>query len=75
MANNYSAKVVMELVVGGLTLSLSHAGPSGLVVRDECRPMPASDALLRIFVDDSESVQRIFLPHGIPGAGLPFEFF
>lgn len=74
-SDSYSAKVVLQLVVGGLTLSLSHVGPSGIVIRDECQPMPASQAELRVFVDDSREVRQVFLPHGIPGPRQPIAFF
>lgn len=73
--DNYSSKVVLQLIVAGRTLSLSHVGPSGLVVRGDCEPMPACDADLVISVDESVTVQRIFLPHGIPGPSEPFAYF
>jgi hypothetical protein len=70
----YSAKVVLSLFVGGVTLSLSHVGPNEIIVRDECEPIPAGDARLLICVDDSKKVRKVFLPHGIPGPHVPVMF-
>jgi hypothetical protein len=70
----YSAKVVLSLLVGGVTLSLSHVGPNEIIVRDECEPIPAGEAKLLIRVDDSRKVRNVFLPHGIPGPRVPVMF-
>jgi hypothetical protein len=65
--NGYSAKIVLRLLINGAKLALSHVGGSGLVVKDDCEPMPAGPAKLIIDVDDSVETRDIFLPHGIPG--------
>jgi hypothetical protein len=70
----YSAKVVLTLLVGGLSLSLSHVGPNEIVVRDACDPVPPGDARLLIRVDGSKKYRDIFLPHGIPGPNEPVMF-
>jgi hypothetical protein len=73
-ATPYSAKVVLSLLVGGVSLALSHVGPNELIVRDECEPIPSGDAKLYIRVDESKRVRRVFLPHGIPGPHVPVMF-
>lgn len=73
--NGYSSHVVLCLLIGGMRLSLSHVGPSGLVVRDDCEPMPSGSAEIEITVDDSVKVHKVFLPHGVPGARQPIQFF
>ena len=73
-SENYSAKVELTLAVGGETLSLSHVGPSGIVVRGDCRPMPPGSAEIHIKVDDTESIRKVFLPFGIPGPRQPIAF-
>ena len=65
--NGYSATVALILVVNGVRLPLSHLGPSGLIVRDDCLPIPPGDAEILIRVDDSRRRQRVFLPDGVPG--------
>jgi hypothetical protein len=70
----YSAEVVLSLVVGGVSLSLSHVGPNELIVRDECEQIPAGEARLYIRVDESRKVRTILLPHGIPGPHVPVIF-
>ncbi|MBL9123945.1 MAG: hypothetical protein JNG90_09965 [Planctomycetaceae bacterium] len=72
--NGYSAKVALTLIVGGEKLSLSHIGPSGLVVRDDCEAIGPCDATLVIQVDDSTQQSRIFLHDGIPGPGQLLKF-
>ena len=72
--SGYSAKVVLTLIVGGRSLSLSHVGPSEIVVRDQCEPIPPGDAKLLIRVDSSKKARSIFLPNGIPGPGQPVMF-
>ena len=70
----YSAKVVLSLLVGGVTLSLSHVGPNEIIVHDECEAIAAGDAKLDIRVDKSRKVRKVFLPHGIPGPHVPVMF-
>lgn len=66
-SNGYSAQVVLQLLVGGATLSLSHVGSREIVVRDECGPIPATNAEIHVQVDDTHKVHKVFLPNGIPG--------
>lgn len=61
--------MVLTLVVGGKRLALSHLGPSGIVVRDACEPIPPSHGKLLIQVDDTKKARRVFLPDGVPGPG------
>jgi hypothetical protein len=70
----YSAEVDLSLLVGGVSLSLSHVGPNEIIVRDDCGPIPAGDAKLYIRVDESKKVRKVFLPHGIPGPHVPVMF-
>jgi hypothetical protein len=70
----YSAEVVLSLLVGGVSLALSHVGPNEIIVRDACEPIPAGEAKLYIRVDDSRKVRKVFLPHGIPGPHVPVMF-
>jgi hypothetical protein len=70
----YSAEVVLSLLVGGVTLALSHVGPNEIIVRDACDPIPAGEAKLYIRVDESRKVRKVFLPHGIPGPHVPVMF-
>ncbi len=72
---SYSADVELSLRVTDMTLSLSHVGPNEIVVRDDCDPIPPSDAKLYIRVDEHKTVRQIFLPHGIPGPHVPVMFF
>jgi hypothetical protein len=69
-----SADVVLTLIVGGKLLALSHVGPNEIIVRDDCKPIPAGDAKLFIRVDESKRVRDVFLPHGIPGPHVPVMF-
>ena len=71
----YSTNVVLRLVIEGRTLALSHVGPSGLVVRDDCPPIPAGHGELRIEVDGATDRQDIYLPDGIPGGRTPVPYF
>jgi hypothetical protein len=73
--DGYSAKVALRLLINDVKLALSHVGGSGLVVKDECQPIPAGPAKLIINVDDSVETREIFLPHGIPGPRQPVPFF
>lgn len=72
--DGYSALVVLRLRVGGATLSLSHVGSRNIVVRDECQPIPATDAEILVQVNDTHKVRKVFLPHGIPGPRQPIPF-
>jgi hypothetical protein len=65
--DGYSAKVALTLYIHGQVLALSHVGPGGVIVQDECDPIASGDAELVIKVNDSESKHKIFLPHGISG--------
>jgi len=65
--DSYSAKIVLTLIVGGTKLALSHVGPSGLIVRDDCNAIPACSAKLIIQIDSSVESIDIYLPHGIAG--------
>jgi hypothetical protein len=64
----YSAHVVLTLIVGDQKLALSHVNPSNVIVRDDCEPIPPSDAELVVEVDGRRIVRNVFLPHGIPNA-------
>src|SRR6478736_558010 len=66
----YSAEVVLSLLVGGISLALSHVGPNELLVRDECKPPPAGDAKVFIRVDDSKRVRCLCWQQYIDGARL-----
>jgi hypothetical protein len=70
----YSAEVVLSLVIGGVSLALSHVGPNEIIVRDACNPIPPGEAKLYIRVDDSKKMRKVFLPHGIPGPHVPVLF-
>ncbi len=69
----YSANVVLTLIIGGQSYALSHVGPSEFVVRDECSPLPATNASIR--VDNKQKTKRVYLPDGVPGPNLPVKFF
>jgi hypothetical protein len=73
--NGYSAKVVLRLLVNGAKLALSHVGPSGLVIKDDCEPMPSGNATLVIKVDQVTRRRQVYLPHGVPGPRQPVQFF
>jgi len=73
-ANGYSAKVVLQLVVGGNTFSLSHVGSRDIIVRDECSEIPATDAEIHVSVNDKRSIRKVFLPYGISGPRRPILF-
>lgn len=45
---SYSSKVVLTLIVGDRELALSHVGSRMFIVSDECQPIPACDAQLRV---------------------------
>jgi hypothetical protein len=72
--NGYSANVSLSLLIDEAVLSLSHVGPSFIVVQDECKPIPAGDAEIVIKVDQSEDKYKIFLPYGVPGPRQVVQF-
>jgi len=72
--HGYSSKVALTLLVGGMNLALSHVGPRGFIIRDECEPIAEGDAELIIKVNQSINKYKIFLPHGIPGPRQLVEF-
>jgi hypothetical protein len=67
-SNRYSPKVELTLQVGDRRVELSRVGPSEIVVRDECEPIPPSNAKLIVTIDDESETYNIYLPHGIPAA-------
>jgi hypothetical protein len=71
----YSANVALTLMVNGQFIKLSQVGPSELVVLDECDPIQPGEAELRIRVDGSRRMKRIYLPMGIPGPRQPVPYF
>jgi hypothetical protein len=71
----YSANVVLTLIIGGVSLALSHVGPDEFVVRDECEPMPSSYAHIVIRVDGKKKSKLVYLPHGVPGPNQRVKFF
>jgi hypothetical protein len=71
----YSANVVLTLIIGGVSLALSHVGPNEFVVRDECDPIPPGYAHIVIRVDGKKKDRHIYLPHGVPGPNQLVSFF
>jgi hypothetical protein len=71
----YSANVVLTLIAGGKSYSLSHLGPSEFVVRDECSPIPPCNASIVIRVDNKQKTKRVYLTDGVPGPNQPVKFF
>jgi hypothetical protein len=67
-SSRYSPKVALTLLVGERQLALSRVGPKEIIVRDQCEPIPPSDAKLVITIDDESKTYNVFLPHGIPAA-------
>jgi hypothetical protein len=67
-SSRYSPKVALKLLVGDHHLTLSRVGPKDVLVRDQCEPIPPSDAQLVITIDDESKTYDIFLPNGIPAA-------
>src|SRR5690606_14904074 len=65
----YSASVSLRLIVGGAAISLSHVGPTELVVRGECVSIGPCDGQLQVIVDGQVSSKPVFLPFGIAGSG------
>jgi hypothetical protein len=71
----YSANVVLTLTVGGRSYALSHLGPNEFVVRDECPPISAGNAIIVIRVDNKQKTKRVYLPDGVPAPNQPVKFF
>jgi hypothetical protein len=60
----HSAKVKIQLLMNGSTISVAQLGPDFLLL-DEPFDHPPGDAGLRLQVDQSEHEWQICLPHGI----------
>jgi hypothetical protein len=69
-----SSRVRLTLLIDDQHLSLSHVGSKAFVVRDACDPLPPSDALLVIEVNNSADTYKVFLPSGLPGPGQLVEY-
>ncbi|MCC7475980.1 MAG: hypothetical protein IT425_11340 [Pirellulales bacterium] len=67
--DGYSANVAITLLVRGLTLAVSHVGPSGLIIQDPCDEIGSCEGKLVIKINQSERKYQVFMPHGIPGSG------
>lgn len=67
--DGYSANVAITLLVQGVTLAVSHVGPSGLIIQDHCDQIGSCNGELVITVNKSERKYHVFMPHGIPGPG------
>jgi hypothetical protein len=63
--SGYSAKVALTLKVDDQDISLSHVGPGLVRLRENCGPMPPSDAQLLIQVDEHSELMNVYLPSGI----------
>lgn len=63
----YSANVALTLVINGLRLALSHLEPHGIVVRDNCDPIPPGEANIFLKIDGTTKRRRVYLPEGVPG--------
>ena len=61
---SYSAVVHMDLVFGGMTLSISQLGPDFLVLRDQVT-MPPGAGEIHLQVDASKRHRPVRLPEGI----------
>lgn len=70
----YSSCVQLSLIVNDATIGLSHVGPNELIVRDDCEPIQPCHAILAISIDGCETRCVVYLPRGIPGAGVPVLF-
>ncbi len=71
----YSASVILTLLVGERKLALSHVGPDSVNVREECAPLPPSEAKIVIEVDGETETLEVFLPHGVPHAPQRVEYW
>jgi hypothetical protein len=60
----HSARVEMQLVINGDTISITHMGPDYLLV-DCAKDYPPGVASIFLQVDQSESRWQVFLPNGI----------
>ena len=72
----YSARVALSVIVGGVTLVLSHLSSDYLVVRNCDTQFESSEAMLIVDVDGKITKRSILLPHGIPrGTFLKVDYF
>jgi hypothetical protein len=60
----YSARVNMELIVNGSSISVTHMGPDFLLI-EPSDDHPPGEATLVLQVDDSERRWHVKLPDGI----------
>lgn len=74
LTSGYSAKVALKMVVNGHELSLSHVGPDGVIVRDDCDPIAPCHAQIIIQVDESEEIIDVFLPNGVAGPNQRIQY-
>jgi hypothetical protein len=64
----HSARVTLQLLVGGGSMTVAQMGPDFLLV-DEPIPHPPANAIVVMRVDESERRWNVHLPHGIsPGS-------
>jgi hypothetical protein len=62
----YSARVNMELIVSGSSISVTHMGPDFILI-EPSDDHPPGEATLVLQVDQSERHWQVKLPDGIPG--------
>ena len=60
----HSARVEMQLLVNGASLSVTHMGPDFLFIESPCNHPPC-DATLVLEVDQSKRRWNVYLPNGI----------
>ncbi len=60
----HSAKVEMQLIVNGESISITHMGPDFVLI-DSPADHPPCEAAVYLRVDDSESQWKVRLPQGI----------
>jgi hypothetical protein len=60
----HSAVVKMRLCLPGATLKIAQMGPDYFIL-SEAASHPPCDATIRVWVDGSESMSQVYLPHGI----------
>lgn len=63
----HSARVEMQLILSGLSISVKQMGPDFVFVESSC-DHPPGDASLVLRVDDSERRWKVGLPEGISKA-------
>jgi hypothetical protein len=72
----YSTQVSLTLIVeDGARLKVSHVGPSGLIIVDDCGKIPAGHAELIVSIDGRKRRHPIVLPEGISGPDVFVPFF